>query len=67
MCQRFPARRLRESTDWEPRRTFGFASITDPAALAAVDTTTLDGLRGVDLDGGTWRIRGRSRCSYPVS
>jgi hypothetical protein len=61
------ARRLRESTDWEPGRTFGFASTADPAVLAAVDTTTLDGLRGADPDGGTWRIRGRSRYSYPVS
>jgi hypothetical protein len=40
------SRRLRESTDWDPERTFGFASIAeaDPPA----------GMRGATREGGIW-------------
>ncbi|MEU4226953.1 Ada metal-binding domain-containing protein [Nonomuraea sp. NPDC026600] len=46
--------RLRQSTDWDPGRTFGFASTAQAVALAAPGT--LEGMRGADTDGTTWRI-----------
>jgi hypothetical protein len=46
--------RLRQSTDWDPGRTFGFASTAQAVALAAPGT--LEGMRGADIDGTTWRI-----------
>ncbi|MFG1957752.1 hypothetical protein [Nonomuraea sp. NPDC049028] len=46
--------RLRQSTDWDPGRTFGFASTAQAVALAPPGT--LEGMRGADIDGTTWRI-----------
>ncbi|MEV0348368.1 hypothetical protein AB0H88_21560 [Nonomuraea sp. NPDC050680] len=46
--------RLRQSTDWDPARTFGFAATAQAVALAAPGT--LKGMRGADTDGTTWRI-----------
>lgn len=46
--------RLRQSTDWDPARTFGFATTAQAVALAAPGT--LEGMRGADTDGTTWRI-----------
>ncbi|MEU7853436.1 Ada metal-binding domain-containing protein [Nonomuraea sp. NPDC049141] len=46
--------RLHQSTDWDPGRTFGFASTAQAVALAAPGT--LEGMRGADTDGTTWRI-----------
>ncbi|MEU7739306.1 hypothetical protein [Nonomuraea sp. NPDC049158] len=46
--------RLRQSTDWDPSRTFGFASTARAVALTAPGT--LEGMRGADTDGTTWRI-----------
>ncbi|WP_250906277.1 Ada metal-binding domain-containing protein [Nonomuraea sp. NEAU-A123] len=46
--------RLRQSTDWDPGRTFGFASTAQAVALAAPGT--LEGMRGADTDGTTWQI-----------
>ncbi|HUR05017.1 MAG TPA: Ada metal-binding domain-containing protein [Nonomuraea sp.] len=46
--------RLRQSTDWDPARTFGFAPTAQAVALAAPGT--LEGMRGADTDGTTWRI-----------
>ncbi|WP_433511804.1 hypothetical protein ACQP2T_49810 [Nonomuraea sp. CA-143628] len=48
------SQRLRQSTDWDPGRTFGFASIAQAVALAPPGT--LEGMRGADIDGATWRI-----------
>ncbi|MFE7424273.1 hypothetical protein [Streptomyces sp. NPDC057545] len=50
------ARRLRHSTPWRPNRTFGFASLAEPAVAALAGTGVLDGVRGASADGGTWRI-----------
>ncbi|MFJ9690582.1 hypothetical protein [Kitasatospora sp. NPDC101183] len=50
------ARRLARSTPWRPERTFGFASLAEPAAAALAGDGVLDGLRGVSPDGGAWRI-----------
>jgi hypothetical protein len=46
--------RLRRSTDWAPKRTFGFASTARAVALA--EPGTLEGMRGADEDGGVWRL-----------
>ncbi|GAA2828961.1 hypothetical protein RMN57_03485 [Kitasatospora sp. CM 4170] len=52
------ARRLAQSTDWAPVRTFGFASLSEPRAVALAGPDVLDGVRGAAADGGTWTIRG---------
>ncbi|MFC4114941.1 Ada metal-binding domain-containing protein [Nonomuraea zeae] len=46
--------RLRLSTDWDPARTYGFASTARSVALAAPGT--LEGMRGADHDGNGWQI-----------
>ncbi|WP_246609098.1 Ada metal-binding domain-containing protein [Nonomuraea rhizosphaerae] len=46
--------RLRLSTGWDPGRTYGFAATAQAVALAAPGT--LEGMRGVDADGTTWRL-----------
>ncbi|MFB6946184.1 hypothetical protein ACFWGL_20115 [Streptomyces sp. NPDC060286] len=51
------ARRLRRSTDWEPARTFGFASLGTPRLAELAGTETVHGLRGASADGGTWEMR----------
>ncbi|MEW2624398.1 hypothetical protein [Streptomyces sp. NPDC048106] len=53
------ARRLRRSTDWNPARTFAFASLQDSRLPALVGPGILDGLRGATADGGTWVVDGR--------
>lgn len=57
------SRRLRHSTDWDPARTFGFASVGTPGCVRLAGAGTLDGLRGASADGGTWRI-GRHSIAY---
>lgn len=52
------SRRLRHSTDWDPRRTFGFAPTGDPRLATAVGPGVLDGMRGATADGRPWTIRG---------
>ncbi|MFC4011661.1 Ada metal-binding domain-containing protein [Nonomuraea purpurea] len=46
--------RLRLSTDWDPRRTVGFASTMGAVALAAPGT--LEGMRGSDRSGNVWQV-----------
>ncbi|MFF2409885.1 hypothetical protein [Streptomyces sp. NPDC058092] len=48
------ARRLRRSTDWDPARTFGFASLGTPRLVELAGADTVHGLRGASADGGTW-------------
>ncbi|MFE2744660.1 Ada metal-binding domain-containing protein [Streptomyces scopuliridis] len=50
------ARRLRHSTDWDPRRTYAFAALGDSRVPALAGAHTLHGLRGATADGGTWHI-----------
>ncbi|MEU5220940.1 hypothetical protein AB0G79_32725 [Streptomyces sp. NPDC020807] len=52
------SRRLRHSTDWDPRRTFGFAALGDSRIPAAVGPDVLDGMRGATADGRSWTVRG---------
>jgi hypothetical protein len=51
------ARRLRHSTTWAPGRTFAFASLAEPRAIALAGPDTLHGLRGATADGGTWEVQ----------
>ncbi|MER5906034.1 hypothetical protein ABT150_39125 [Streptomyces mirabilis] len=51
------ARRLRHSTDWDPARTFAFASLRDSRLPALTGPDTLHGLRGATADGGAWHVR----------
>ncbi|MEU1035669.1 hypothetical protein ABZ402_44740 [Streptomyces mirabilis] len=51
------ARRLRHSTDWDPARTFAFASLRDSRLPALTGPDTLHGLRGATTDGGAWHVR----------
>jgi hypothetical protein len=51
------ARRLRHSTDWDPARTFAFASLRDSRLPALTGPDTLHGLRGATADGATWHVR----------
>ncbi|MFH9347781.1 hypothetical protein [Kitasatospora sp. NPDC017646] len=51
------ARRLRHSTTWTAERTFGFASLAEPRAVALAGPDTLHGLRGATADGRTWEVR----------
>ncbi|MFI5750529.1 hypothetical protein ACIBBE_32500 [Streptomyces sp. NPDC051644] len=51
------ARRLRHSTDWDPARTFGFASLGTPRLVELAGADTVHGLRGASADGGTWDMR----------
>ncbi|MEV5572354.1 hypothetical protein AB0L06_20100 [Spirillospora sp. NPDC052269] len=53
------ARRLRHSTDWDPARTFAFASLQDARLPALAGPGVLDGLRGATADGGTWDVDDR--------
>ncbi|MEU6719939.1 Ada metal-binding domain-containing protein [Nonomuraea sp. NPDC046802] len=46
--------RLRLSTDWDPRRTVGFASTMGAVSLAAPGT--LEGMRGSDRSGNVWQV-----------
>ncbi|WP_395297956.1 hypothetical protein ACF9IK_34250 [Kitasatospora hibisci] len=60
------ARRLAQSTDWDPARTFGFASLAEPRTIALAGAAVLDGVRGAAADGGTWAIRGGWLSSDPA-
>ncbi|WP_432988347.1 hypothetical protein [Dactylosporangium sp. CA-233914] len=60
------ARRLRHSTDWDPARTYAFASLYDSRLPALAGAQTLHGLRGATAGGGTWDVRGRWITSYPA-
>ncbi|MFC9625592.1 hypothetical protein ACFTXM_38415 [Streptomyces sp. NPDC056930] len=53
------ARRLRQSTDWDPARTFGLASLGTPRLVELAGADTVHGLRGAFADGGTWAMH---RC-----
>ncbi|MEU9061009.1 hypothetical protein AB0D13_19705 [Streptomyces sp. NPDC048430] len=59
------ARRLRRSTDWDPARTYAFASLQDSRLPAFAGPDTVHGMRGATADGGTWDIRGRWLTSCP--
>jgi hypothetical protein len=48
--------RLRQSTDWQPRRTVATGSLADDALIAEGGPDTFDGLCGASADGGTWEI-----------
>ncbi|MFE7354977.1 hypothetical protein ACFU8Q_17705 [Streptomyces sp. NPDC057543] len=50
-------RRLRHSTDWDPARTFGFASLATPRLVELAGGDTVHGLRGACAAGGTWDMR----------
>ncbi|MFD0279870.1 hypothetical protein ACFVHB_39085 [Kitasatospora sp. NPDC127111] len=58
-------RRLRHSTDWDPARTFGFASTGTVTAVELAGATTLQGMRGATSDGGTWEIGGELITFHP--
>lgn len=53
------ARRLRHSTDWDPARTYAFASLQDSRVPALAGDDVLHGLRGATADGATWDVRHR--------
>jgi hypothetical protein len=59
------ARRLRHSTDWDPARTYAFASLQDSRLPALAGRDVLHGLRGAAADGGTWDVRRGWVTSYP--
>ncbi|MEU5208909.1 hypothetical protein [Streptomyces sp. NPDC020742] len=50
------SRRLRHSTDWDPARTYGFASLGDSRIPALAGPETLQGMRGATADGRIWTI-----------
>ncbi|QMU71563.1 hypothetical protein [Streptacidiphilus sp. P02-A3a] len=60
------SRRLRHSTDWTPRRTFGFASLGDILAVELAGAETLRGMSGATPDGGTWRVGGELISYHPA-
>ncbi|ASW57373.1 hypothetical protein CIK06_02480 [Plantactinospora sp. KBS50] len=47
-------RRLYDSTDWNPARTFGFADLADVRLGVAAGWKRVAGMRGALADGGTW-------------
>ncbi|MFF9780026.1 hypothetical protein ACF1HJ_41085 [Streptomyces sp. NPDC013978] len=51
------ARRLGHSTDWDPGRTYAFATLSDSRLPALVGPRTVHGMRGATADGGTWEVR----------
>ncbi|MFB7333163.1 hypothetical protein FNH09_27590 [Streptomyces adustus] len=51
------SRRLRHSTDWDPRRTFGFAAAGDSRLVTAAGPGVLEGMRGATADGRVWTVR----------
>ncbi|WP_431032164.1 hypothetical protein ACQYWQ_02190 [Streptomyces sp. P6-2-1] len=50
------SRRLRRSTGWEARRTFGFASLGDSRAVTLAGPGVLHGMRGATANGAVWRV-----------
>ncbi|MFF4248805.1 hypothetical protein ACFYY2_30670 [Streptomyces sp. NPDC001822] len=61
------ARRLRDSTAWDPSRTYAFASLQDSRLPALAGPDTVHGLRGATAAGGTWDVRHRWVTSYQAS
>lgn len=59
------ARRLRRSTDWDPARTYAFASLQDSRVAALAGDDVLHGLRGVTADGATWDVHHRWVTTHP--
>ncbi|MFD3573409.1 hypothetical protein [Streptomyces sp. NPDC058644] len=59
------ARRLRHSTDWDPARSYAFASLQDSRVPALAGDDVLHGLRGATADGATWDVRHRWVTTYP--
>ncbi|MFF5212691.1 hypothetical protein [Streptosporangium sp. NPDC000396] len=57
------SRRLRHSTGWDPRRTYGLACVGDVRVVELAGPGTLDGMCGASADGGVWRI-GRGLITY---
>ena len=53
------AQRLRRSTDWDPARTLGAASLDDVRVIELAQAATVQGMRGATSVGGSWRIVGR--------
>ncbi|MEU0048812.1 ABC transporter substrate-binding protein [Streptomyces sp. NPDC006184] len=51
------SRRLRHSTGWDPRRTFGFAATGDTRLVTAAGPGVLDGMRGATPEGRVWTVR----------
>ncbi|MFJ8870159.1 ABC transporter substrate-binding protein [Streptomyces sp. NPDC102473] len=58
------ARRLRHSTEWDPARTYAFASLQDPRLPALAGPDAVHGLRGATAEGGTWEVRRRWITAY---
>lgn len=50
--------RLLHSTDWDPARTFAFASLHDPRLRELAGPDAVRGLRGATPEGGTWEFGG---------
>ncbi len=50
------SRRLRLSTDWDPRRTFAFASLAPDRVSTLAGADAVEGLRGVTGAGEDWEI-----------
>ncbi|GIG67401.1 hypothetical protein [Phytomonospora endophytica] len=59
------SRRLRHSTDWNPLRSFGFASVGDPAVVRLSGAAVL-GMRGAGADGSVWQT-GCGRITHRLS
>ncbi|WP_433236716.1 hypothetical protein ACQPYK_27560 [Streptosporangium sp. CA-135522] len=57
------SRRLRHSTGWDPRRTYGFAGLGDVRVVELAGPATMEDMSGVAADGGTWRV-GRGLIIY---
>lgn len=50
------SRRLRRSTDWDPARTVGFATLGDVRLLEVAGADAVAGMRGARTDGSSWRL-----------
>ncbi|WP_375347364.1 hypothetical protein ACEWPB_28905 (plasmid) [Priestia megaterium] len=50
------SRRLYKDTEWNPKKTFGFASLADHCVVKFAGGIILEGMRGALSDGGTWKI-----------
>lgn len=59
------SRRLRHSTDWDPSRSFGFASVSDPEVVRLSGAAVL-GMRGAGADGSVWQT-GCGRITHRLS
>ncbi|NJP65515.1 hypothetical protein [Streptomyces spiramenti] len=59
------ARRLRDSTGFDPARTVAFSSLNTARLPALAGPGTLSGMRGASADGGTWHLHGARITSHP--